>query len=144
MPQRRPGSHRDVQPCWLTSKKSDEQTFPGKAFGTRQTTHPVLAPSHPFQPEFQHLQLCPKSRAWLILQRPKNRASCSPPSSPRCPLPPPPPCRQPGALPSPHKTTMNPQENPSLVSPHDFPADSASALLSPEAHKNCKLIIQRN
>lgn len=53
-------------------------------------------------------------------------------------------CRHPWDLHSPNKIMMKFQEKPLLVSQNDFPADSEGALRSPEAHKNCRLIIRHN
>lgn len=135
-------SHRSVQPCWLTSKKSDKQTFLGKAFGTKQTMYPVLAHLTPFN---QNSSICScvlnPGLGWffkdLKIEAPVPHQAVQMPS-------PSPSLQTPVSSPSPNKTLMKPQEKASLISLHDFPADSASALLSPEAHKNCKLIIQHN
>lgn len=138
-------SHGSVKPWWPVLKNQTSKPFSvSKHLAQGRPYFWCLLPFLPFHPQSEHLQLCPKSRAWLIFQRPKNRGSCPPtkqfsklfsyPSS----------CRHPWDLLSPNKIMMKSREKPLLGSQNDFPADGGGALRSPEAHKNCKLIIQHN
>lgn len=52
--------------------------------------------------------------------------------------------RHPWNLLSPNKVMIKSWEKPLLISENDFPADNGGALLSPEAHKHCKLSMWHN